>query len=69
MRSEAAPFPWETAMAIAFGVLRLSGDDFWRMTPREFAAALRALYGDAAAPLSRSALGALMQRFPDGTKP
>ena len=56
-------------MAIAFGVLRLPGDDFWRMTPREFAAALRALYGEAAAPLSRAALGALMQRFPDGTKP
>lgn len=49
------------AMAIGFGVLRLSSHDFWRLTPREFAAALRAL----SAPIDRAALEALARRFPD----
>jgi uncharacterized phage protein (TIGR02216 family) len=35
------------------------------MTPREFAAALRGLYGDHAAPLDRTTLDALVARFPD----
>ena len=60
------PFPWRQAMAVGFGVLRLSPDAFWRMTPREFAAALRALYGEPAAPLDRAAFDALRARFPDG---
>ena len=65
MKRERAPFPWERAMAIGFGVLRLSSNDFWRLTPREFAAALRALYGEPAAPIDRAALEALAARFPD----
>ncbi len=52
-------------MAIGFGVLRLSSHDFWRLTPREFAAALRALYGEPAAPIDRAALEALAARYPD----
>ena len=35
------PFPWAHAMGFGFGVLRLSPDAFWRMTPRELAAAMR----------------------------
>ena len=52
-------------MAIGFGVLRLSSRDFWLLTPREFAAALHALYGDPAAPMDRAALESLAARFPD----
>ena len=52
-------------MAIGFGVLRLSSHDFWLLTPREFAAALRALYGEPAAPIDRAALAALIARYPD----
>lgn len=59
------PFPWERALAIGLGVLRLSPEEFWKMTPREFAAALRGLYGEPAMPLDRAALDALMLRFPD----
>jgi uncharacterized phage protein (TIGR02216 family) len=59
------PFPWAQALAIGLGVLRLSPEQFWRMTPREFAAALRGLYGDAPPPLDRAAFEALHARFPD----
>ena len=69
MKRERAPFPWEQAMAIGFGVLRLSSRDFWLLTPREFAAALRALYGAPAAPIDRAALEALIRRFPDRSQP
>jgi uncharacterized phage protein (TIGR02216 family) len=62
------PFPWAKAMAIGFGVLRLSPEAFWRMTPREFAAALRGLYGEPQTPMQRAALDELMRKFPDGKK-
>jgi uncharacterized phage protein (TIGR02216 family) len=45
-------------------VLRLSPDAFWRMTPRELAAAVQAL-GGGAAPFARRDLDALLRRFPD----
>jgi uncharacterized phage protein (TIGR02216 family) len=61
----AEPFPWREAMQFGFGVLRLAPDAFWRMTPRELAAAIRASRGDMALPLQRSAFDQLMQRFPD----
>ncbi len=60
------PFPWEAAMQIGFGVLKLSPDAFWRMTPRELAAAITALRGGAAEPMRRARLNELMQHFPDG---
>jgi uncharacterized phage protein (TIGR02216 family) len=62
------PFPWAKAMAIGFGVLRLSPDAFWRLTPSEFAAALRGLYGDPQAPMRRESLNELIRQFPDGKK-
>ncbi|MDQ0347191.1 putative phage protein (TIGR02216 family) [Ancylobacter vacuolatus] len=52
-------------MALGFGRLRLSARDFWALTPRELAAALRAFAGPARAPLDRPGLAALMARFPD----
>ncbi|MCC6946948.1 MAG: phage tail assembly chaperone [Bradyrhizobiaceae bacterium] len=69
VRKVPEPFPWQQALAIGLGVLRLSPEAFWKMTPREFAAALRGLYGDPAPPLDRVAFDALMARFPDGTAP
>ena len=53
-------------MAAGLGVLRLAPRDFWAMTPREFDAALRGLIGPLPeSPLPRSALAALIERFPD----
>ena len=60
------PFPWDQAMQFGFGVLRLSPEAFWRMTPRELAQAIIAVRGAAAMPIDRSGLAALMRRFPDG---
>jgi uncharacterized phage protein (TIGR02216 family) len=55
-------------MGFGFGVLRLSPDAFWRMTPRELAAAITAFAPPRAAPLARSTFDALMRRFPDTTE-
>ncbi|MFC0219228.1 rcc01693 family protein [Pseudochelatococcus lubricantis] len=60
------PFPWEEAMRLGFGVLRLSSRAFWGMTPRELAAAA-GIYGPPRAPLSGGELAALMRAFPDDT--
>ena len=51
-------------MAFGFGVLRLSSEAFWQLTPRELASAVRALLGEAQ-PLPRDALNELISRFPD----
>ena len=59
------PFPWAEAMQFGFGVLHLSSDAFWRMTPRELAHAIVAVRGHAALPMARAEFDALMQRFPD----
>jgi uncharacterized phage protein (TIGR02216 family) len=53
-------------MGFGFGVLRLSPDAFWRMTPRELGAAIRALAPPRTEPLARGTFDALMRRFPDG---
>jgi uncharacterized phage protein (TIGR02216 family) len=50
-------------MGIGFSVLRLSPETLWRMTPREFRAALRP-HGAAGGP-SRAGLQALMAAHPD----
>ncbi|HXF90184.1 MAG TPA: rcc01693 family protein [Xanthobacteraceae bacterium] len=60
-----APFPWPRAIGFGLGVLRLSPDAFWKMTPRELAYAIEAATGRGA-PLGRNELTALMQRYPDG---
>lgn len=54
-------------MAAGLGLLRLPPAAFWAMTPRELAAALRGLLGDAQAfaPPSRADLTRLAARFPD----
>lgn len=65
MTNALAPFPWRAAMGFGLGVLRLAPDAFWRMTPRELAAAIAAVRGPVAAPLDRAGLDDLMQKFPD----
>lgn len=59
------PFPWKQAIGFALGVLRISPEQFWRMTPRELALAIEAVSGRAA-PLDRASLNDLMMRYPDG---
>ncbi|KKB82735.1 hypothetical protein VW29_15675 [Devosia limi DSM 17137] len=60
------PFPWEAAMRFGFGVLRLAPAAFWALTPRELAAAFRAVAGDRQGAPGRGELAAMMERFPDG---
>ena len=52
-------------MGFGLGVLRLSSDAFWAMTPRELHAASRSLYGRGGEAADRAALDALMAAFPD----
>jgi uncharacterized phage protein (TIGR02216 family) len=59
------PFPWTQAMQFGFGVLHLSPDTFWRMTPRELAHAIAAVRGRTPAPIERGDFNELMKRFPD----
>ncbi len=63
--SELKPFPWDDAIGFGLGILRLSPQAFWAMTPRELALAIRAVTG-ATAPLARNDLAELMERYPDG---
>lgn len=58
------PFPWDEAMRFGLGILRLAPKDFWAMSPRELAAAHRAIYQQAE-PLARARFAELMQEFPD----
>ena len=58
------PFPWKQAIGFGLGVLKLSPEQFWRMTPRELAYAIGAATGRGA-PLDRGGLDELMKRFPD----
>ena len=63
-------FPWDEAMRIGFGSLKLGPGDFWSMTLREFEAAVYGLYGRnimRSVPRRRT-LAALMNKYPD-TKP
>ena len=54
-------------MALGLGLLRLESRAFWALTPREFAAAARAILPPPAAALrpARTDLSALMAQFPD----
>ena len=61
----ASPFPWDEAMELGFGVLRLSSRAFWALTPRELFAASRALFGSGANAADRATLRRLMDAFPD----
>ena len=51
-------------MRLGFGILRLSSQSFWNMTPRELKQAADGVFGRGSA-TTRGALEALMQSFPD----
>ena len=59
------PFPWDEAIGFGLGVLRLPPAQFWAMTPRELAFAIRGICGTVAEPIDRASLDALMKQFPD----
>jgi uncharacterized phage protein (TIGR02216 family) len=50
-------------MQFGFGVLHLSSDAFWRMTPRELATAIAAVRPPSG--IARADFDALMKAFPD----
>ena len=52
-------------MRLGFGVLRLSSDVFWRMTPRELKHAADGMFGRGGATPTRASLDDLMRAFPD----
>lgn len=58
------PFPWKQAIGFALGVLRLSPQQFWSMTPRELGYAIEAATGRGP-PIDRSTLTELMKEYPD----
>jgi uncharacterized phage protein (TIGR02216 family) len=58
------PFPWKDAIGFGLGVLKLSPEQFWRMTPRELALAIEAVRGRAS-PLDRKGFEQLMASYPD----
>ncbi len=53
-------------MAFGLGAMRLSPAEFWATTPRELAAAMRALGYGAHRPPGRGELDEMMRRHPDG---
>ena len=55
-------------MEAGLGVLRLSPQVFWAMTPRELDAALKGAFGQASSQaMGRADLSALMAAYPDNT--
>ncbi|WP_306118129.1 MULTISPECIES: phage tail assembly chaperone [unclassified Roseitalea] len=65
MSAERAPFPWAMTMRFGLGVLGLSPADFWAMTPREIAAAMRAHERRIVTPPDPASFAALRAAFPD----
>ncbi|MEQ8267647.1 MAG: phage tail assembly chaperone [Parvibaculum sp.] len=65
-----ARFPWEEAMTLGLGTLRLPPDIFWRLTLPELAAAARAVRPrDGGRPMTRDELERLACLYPDAAKP
>lgn len=62
------PVDWDGLMRVGLGLLRLDPAVFWAMTPVELSRALEGagLSAGAGSAMTRDALGALMDRFPDG---
>ncbi|MCA0873652.1 phage tail assembly chaperone [Seohaeicola saemankumensis] len=57
-------FDWPALMRAGMQGLRLTPEQFWRLTPAELRLMLG--QGGAQAPLNRSGLDALMAAWPDG---
>ncbi|MGV8996398.1 MAG: phage tail assembly chaperone [Parvibaculaceae bacterium] len=59
-------FPWDRAMELGFGQLRLAPDQFWRMTLRELSAAAKgAGLGAGGEAMTQASLLSLTEQFPD----
>jgi uncharacterized phage protein (TIGR02216 family) len=52
-------------IGFGLGVLRLSPDAFWRMTPRELSCAIAAVTGVTGGAIARVDFEGLMRIFPD----
>ena len=52
-------------MRFGFATMHLSPAEFWAMTPRELAAAMRAFGVGVSASPGRADLEAMMEKFPD----
>jgi uncharacterized phage protein (TIGR02216 family) len=59
------PFAWPDVIGFGLGVLRLSPDAFWCITPRELSFAIAAIRGPVVAPIARTDFEDLMRTFPD----
>ncbi|MGX1196924.1 rcc01693 family protein [Parvibaculum sp. MBR-TMA-1.3b-4.2] len=57
-------FPWENAMTIGMGLLRLPPETFWRMTLPELSAAA-GMVNNAQGSITREELAELAAMFPD----
>ena len=60
-------FDWDFLMRFGLGALGLAPSEFWKMTPREFDAAMKGVlgrFGDDVA-MDAAGLTALSARFPD----
>jgi len=68
-REEATP--WPEIMAFGLGVLRLSPDSLWAISPPELRAAIDGYRGEAGRPAAptRRQMAALMACFPDHSNP
>ena|SRR5690242_11866756 len=65
-------YPFDEAIGFGLGVLKLSPDAFWTMTPRELALAAQALnlaLNPRGPAPQRADLEKLMERYPDGRRP
>lgn len=65
------PIDWDALMRLGLGVLRLSPEAFWSLSPRELARAVEGAAGREAgpAPLTRDGLARLMVAYPDRPRP
>lgn len=52
-------------MTFGFGILKLSAEEFWALTPIELAAAMRAHGYQSSHTIERATFDALMVQFPD----
>lgn len=65
MKDAPAAFPWAQVMTAGFGLMHLSSDAFWSMTPREIAFAMRPVLQNSSEIVDRAGLNDLIERFPD----
>ncbi len=65
-KSSGPCLPWKDLMALAFGQLKISPEQFWASTPLELKATFEGVFGSVGfEPLSKDNLEGLMGQFPD----